>query len=42
MVAFIFDGSHFYYVAYYLPSQHRLNLSNKDRKDPYKNARNLQ
>ena len=42
MVVFIFNGRHFYNVAYYLPSQHRLNLSNTTRKDPYKNARNLQ
>ena len=42
MVAFIFNGRHFYYVAYYLPSQHRLNLSNTTRKDTHKNARNLQ
>ena len=42
MVAFIFNERHIYYVAYYLPSKHRLNLSNTTRKDTYKNARNLQ
>ena len=35
-MAFIFNGGQFYYVAYYRPSQHRLNLSNTTRKDPYK------